>query len=614
MKKQQISTHFFNFGLFLEGLKRLKVIGSATAILSFVVSALIPVVYWMEAGDTVRVVASIRQNYICIPLYFIVFIAPFFLMSLFSYLHKRKEADFFHAIPYTRTCVYVSFVASALAMIFVIQICSALVSGILWAINPHTTFVLSELVSITLISMLCAALLCSLMTLALTLTGTSMTTLLLFGVMCLLPRLMMFYMSEILSTNLDVIQVSELHYLQFDWFMPFAMLLTIFGGYNYGGYSPLWSPACIIYTIFVTLLAFVAAWYFYQKRKSEMAGNTAPSRLAQHIFRCLFTLPFALLIPTFVLTNNGDLSLLSVVLVITLLVYFLYELVTTKRMKNLASATPWLLVLAGGIVLFTLAFYGISGIVLNTKLSPNEVAYVSIGVNDTSYDTYQQQLLFDAGTDDKDVIARICDAYATTQGCDKRDSYIPEYESEYWDDSTIEGNYTKFNGVWREVKFTLKGGYQMSRNVCFAANEIEPLNDAYLSAIEMEDEIFEIPRKPYLIKSIDGTKLILSNDDKETLYFDVYSADLSKIYDAIYEEYSSLSHENKMMVRAESKQVPQGNSYFRINVRLRTHAEPSNTVYIRLYIDESIMPNSFKILEEYVPMIVTDKLVGGPYY
>ena len=48
MKTNRMNTQFFNFRLFLEGLKRLRVIGLATAILAVTASAVIPLVFWID--------------------------------------------------------------------------------------------------------------------------------------------------------------------------------------------------------------------------------------------------------------------------------------------------------------------------------------------------------------------------------------------------------------------------------------------------------------------------------------------------------------------------------------------------------------------------------------
>ena len=104
MKHNRTNTHVFNFRLFLEALKRLRVIGLGTAILSLTVSVLVPVTTWIQRNDNLsKDVYTMETQGLCIPAGLVVFLAPLFFAVLFSFLQKRKESDFFHAIPYTRT-------------------------------------------------------------------------------------------------------------------------------------------------------------------------------------------------------------------------------------------------------------------------------------------------------------------------------------------------------------------------------------------------------------------------------------------------------------------------------------------------------------------------------
>ncbi len=212
-----LSSKLFNIRLYLEGLKRLKVIGMASAILSVTVSALIPIVFWIDMRPDVDKITNININTLCIPLYGMIFLAPFFFSALFSFLNKRKESDFFHAIPYTRTCVYLSFTAAALSFVFAIMILSSLTAGIIWAMNPLTTFRVGELISVTLMCMLAAAELSGIMILAITLTGTDTTQALMFLLFTLLTRLVLLYISIGIDTHVDVIYTSDLPFLQFNW-------------------------------------------------------------------------------------------------------------------------------------------------------------------------------------------------------------------------------------------------------------------------------------------------------------------------------------------------------------------------------------------------------------
>lgn len=599
--KDQLSAKVFNFGLFLEGLKRLRVIGVATAIISLCFSALIPIVSWMQ--ETGSQIWEIYAHLVCTPLYFTVLIAPFFVLTMFSFLHERKEADFFHAIPYTRTCVYISFLAAALALIFAIQIASASVAGILWGIHPTAVYDFGAYIDIVLTGMLSAAMLAGFMAVAVTLTGTRLTTVLVFGIFCLFTRLVALYMSTTISENIDVLASLPMHYLRFDWFLPFGYLASGLGIYGSSGginhfsqvFNPLLDPACIIYSIVITLLTFALGWLFYVKRKSEMAGNTASSRVTQHIFRCLFTMPLALLIPVFALNDkNVDMSTLFVLLVITLVTYYLYELITTKRVKNLVSATPWLLVLLGGILLFTGVYYTVEGVVLNTPIRTEDVAYVSLKGDISSYDNYQKHLLYKSGTADEDIIEQICDAYAITQQCDKADDY-----SDHFNTDQYEYGYTNWI-VHTTVNFKMKNGQSITRTVCFSRKETESLYKTYYQSVDIDDTLWDIPDKIDRFHRISGTYGTFYYGRKNECQMTLPAHRCKALYAVIYEEYMALPIEEKQQIRAEYSSLQKI-----INSDVAEHAcvkivfrSGDSNYSISIYIDER-MPKSLAALKQY---------------
>ena len=192
VKMRAFESKCFNLRLFLEAVKRLRVIGIAFAILALTVAILVPSLAWISYQKSFdrqmnnyleekQYYASIETDdgkisdyseelvapelkeqpvedfLLCIPLYMLPFTAPLFFLLLFSFLHKRKESDFYHAIPYTRTCVYISFASGALAFVFAISAASALLSGLIYTLCPFTTFSLWDLIGLLLLSMLSSA-------------------------------------------------------------------------------------------------------------------------------------------------------------------------------------------------------------------------------------------------------------------------------------------------------------------------------------------------------------------------------------------------------------------------------------------------------------------------
>ncbi len=544
VKSTVFASKCFNARLFFEGIKRLKVILLGIAILALTVSLLIPIISWVNYADRYNescwvdvpvyddegsvmdvelefveqeiVPDKIEGFLLCLPLYGLPFIAPFFFFVLFSFLHKRKQSDFFHAIPYTRTCVFVSFSTAALASVAAIAILSALLSGLLYAACPFTTFSIGNLFSIVGISILSAAFLSSFMMLSLSLTGTPSTTVLLFGLFASITRIVLALFSYAVST-FTIVQPGFFPFLSINWYLPFRMFVqsnTYMAGIpSYGKLVP--------YTVIVTLLVFAAAGLFYKLRPSEMAERSAPSRILQSVFRCLFTLPFALLLTTMIMIDEIDFDVALVLFVVTLLVFYLYELITTKRAKNLIRATPWLGAVAGGAAVFVLSF-AIFGAAVHADIPAEKIESVSITPSHTtSFESLNSAVV---PTEDERVIELVAYAVDYTRNYNRGYNYIGKVN-------------------YRTVTIRKTNGMTVKRGLYFTEDN-EALLESYLEeSREYVDSFLAFPP----LESIRG--LHFSPEGVEfydSLYFSGNTKRLEEFYEILKSEYDALTVEEKL--------------------------------------------------------------------
>lgn len=352
-------TDFFNVRLYWEGLKRLRVLGFGVAFLSMTVSAMIPAVYLIddlthvyryEWEPTVR---TLQENGYCIPLAFLPWLMPIFVLVMFSFLFKRRESDFYHSIPYTRTCVYTTYTAAVLTCVWVITALCALVSGIFWAVNPYVIFSVGTLVRWTVASGLASTLLCAIMLLAVSLCGNLATTLLNFLVFSTLPRIACFLIGMLLNRGFSSCLIDVYFFMggffTMKWFLPLS-LMEFANVLEVG--ADFYDTPVYIYTAAVSVLILIVAGLCYRRRRSETAGNSAPSGKMQHVFRIVFSLPFALIATT--MCVEREVMLGGIMIVVFLLIYYLYELITTKQIKRLWKVTPYL----GAVLACCLVFLG----------------------------------------------------------------------------------------------------------------------------------------------------------------------------------------------------------------------------------------------------------------
>ncbi len=469
---------FFNLRLFVEGLKRLRVTALAVGIPIIAVSALIPIVTAIDMRSITGTAshASVRHLYaftICVPDLVMILLAPIFFFVLFSFLHKRKQSDFFHAIPYTRTCVYVSFTAAALVSVLAIQLIAAVVAGVLWSAVPYYTYDLGEYVIYTLVYMLGAVMLSSFMMLALTVSGTAGSSAILFFLFASITRIVL----AIFAAGLESLYVMQTGWL-FEasplsplWFYPLAALSTPFASNAYRTAFVL-NPACVMYSILVTLAVFVLAGVLYKFRHSEMAGNPAPGKRTQTVFRVLFTLPAALLLAGLIISDaNEDTSLYVIIFVGALLCYFLYELITTKRARNMGTAIPGLGYVLGACVVFSLVFFGARAFILNEDIDAEDIASVEIERNGLPSGIYQYVSGKTLRTNDPAILAMIADRYVDSQNFDDWNHY----------------------GAGRQVVLRLKNGRKLYRQVGFRSEDFQVMIDSFAEAEGFTELLYRLP-------------------------------------------------------------------------------------------------------------------------
>ena len=426
----KIKTHVFHGRLYAEGLKRLRVLGFGLLVIALAASILVPVTFMMSASDltydycdtgwTVPT-TTLDWGELCYSTRFLPFVSPIFVLVMFSFLFQRKESDFYHSIPYTRTCVFISFTAAVMTWVWGITLLCSAVSGILWTVAPTASFLMSDLFTLTGVSMLSSALLCGFMLLAVTLCGNLPTAILNFVLFTALPRVMLCFFGYTLDQGLPLIHVKYFcgGFFSTSWCLPLGLIAEDFN-------VDFSNVAMLVYSAVAAVLLLVASGICYARRRSEMAGSSAQSRKMQTLFRCLFTLPFALLVPSFLLTESFDGATLLVLITVALLVYYLYELITTKKIRNLWRATPYLLVVVAGCLIFVGSYGAVYAAVLYQDIDAEDIAemeFVSFGSNILPESSYEYQNLRDDLSTDPEMIAEVADYLKASQQGVKEHTY-----------------------------------------------------------------------------------------------------------------------------------------------------------------------------------------------
>ena len=487
MKKRH---ELFQVRLYLEGLKRLRIIGIALAILCISISVLVPISHWMETEESVRTIVRpdtldiIRSRFVTtvdhytlsIPSLVMSYLAPLFVFFAFSYLHKRRESDFYHAVPYTRTCVYVSFMAAAMSWAWGILLASSLAGAAVWALSPYATLAPFALVGHLLTVVLNALLLCSVAALAVCLMGTPLTSLLAFGLLLVTWRFLLFVAMSILDDMCELVLVEKVlgGYLDPSFLLPVSILTDSISG------------KVLLYALLVSVVFLVLGGLCYVKRKSEIAGHSVAGKWKHIVLRGLLCLPFALVIVYQLIGDlGGDVSLTLVLLVLTVLTFYLYELLTTRSVKSMVRATPYLGAVLVFCVLFGSAVTLADTVVKRENISANEIRAVgferSYGSGSTyGMSEYEMYMIAENMSKNEQVRAMVADAFSETQ------------QASRWGLLYEDTSFYDYKYVYMRMR--LAGGMTIVRKVRFEQGEYA----AMLELIRKDTDIDPVPSAQHI--------------------------------------------------------------------------------------------------------------------
>ncbi|MBQ8815407.1 MAG: hypothetical protein IJZ85_13040 [Lachnospiraceae bacterium] len=316
-------------------------------------------------------------------------LVPVMTLILFNFLNQRNASDFYHAIPDTRGTLYVSYCAAILTWLFaIIGVSSILaIAGIslipgyfvVWSTLPKSLFIIIATCILVMGGILIAK----------SLTGTFMSNLAVTLMVLFLPRVFITAVMAIASDMLGFVVWDFSNSLMNGRYnVLVGIILTIFGGSNPLGY---WSSG--LYTLVLGLIYLAIAYVLFVRRKSESAGHAAISNRLQMVFRLAVSLAVCLF-PIYFIAYNGthsygwsdsDLFMIVVFYVVAVVVYFIYELITTGKLRQFKRMLKGLILLAVGNVLVLGILWGIYGSVVNFQPSAEEIDYIRMLSNDRNY-------------------------------------------------------------------------------------------------------------------------------------------------------------------------------------------------------------------------------------
>ncbi len=353
---------WFNKKLYADGLRRLRMVG--LTLLAITVILTLFLIWTSNLSGTVYGYADLTPV-----LSTYMYAAPVLLVfTAFSFLFRRNASDLYHAFPITRTGLYITLSASVFTWAFGTILITRLLAY-LCVLLQGQAFAPAYFALQTLSYCAGALLIGACALIGVSITGTRFSAFIVSGLILFLPRCISALCGFVLTDTAPLLSPIDLGIL-FDvtlnipvmWFLDGFLGIgrSLFGS-SFAAKNTFVSYQAQLYTLVLSLLYLALGAQAFLRRASETAEKSAPSRRLQHVYRGLISMPLFLLL-AILIARDVDQPLGSghtILIIFAVLVYFLYELITTKRFKNLLSALyvlPIPVLLCFGIAFGTVSY------------------------------------------------------------------------------------------------------------------------------------------------------------------------------------------------------------------------------------------------------------------
>lgn len=593
---------FFSPALMLEGIKQTRVVGICFAIISVLASWGYPLLrlisYASMDYDTLKAQPyfTIDIDTFSMPIFLIQYIMPIVMIFLlFNFMNIRKASDFYHSIPLSKTCVYLTYTVTALIWSIVTVVVSTLLSFTIYALSLKTVINIEFVWPTIISSIILAMLIASIALLAKGLSGTIFTNIIITLIIMFLPRVIILLYTTAINTSVKITDVS---------FMSLTDIYNniIFAPFIYNNSfliektTPILNASTQWYSLILAIIYFVIGFFIHKFRKSESAGKSAAYKGVQPVVRILLgSIPLLLISFNLACGLKVYTEFWLIGILVSLLAYFLYELITTKSAKKLLISIPFYLIAILANAIFIIACVSERNFILNDIPEPSEISSVSISYNNDYLnivymnDNYYKYKTENIKYDDKGLIDHLQSSLVETVEKVKEDDFSKFYSENY---------------IYYDVIFHCSSGRDIKRRVYVNVGKSNENNDLLFDSYihknkEYENAIYSLPTDKELKSiNIDTSNIDFSKDELNELW---------KIYK---EEFNSASNEDKNMLSYRDNDI-----YNNYNIDNTTSIVTIGYVGMNSFsqhylIDAKITPKTYnKYLDKTMSKLIKDNIV-----
>lgn len=436
----------FSKNLYIEGLSQLKTVGIVSGSIFAVFSLLAALSQTIEQTELyIKYETSLLD---LLPFIFVVpcIVTPILMFRIFSFMFKRNRSDFYHSIPQTRSCIYLSFTLSALTYV-VLQIIVCSVLGTLGAliVGYQLTDVLDVFLAIpNLLAITC--LIASAILIAISVTGRLFSALTVAFMILFYPRI--FYLIFSVTITETVTVVDDTH------FLPNSLLkYNAFFTYDYS----VLTFAC---TFGLALILGAFGLFLFKKKKSQTASYPTASKRAQSVIRVAFSSLLCaigvsmiyskvfndcsiLMTDEYYINFGNRISNITIVIifVIALMAYFVYDIISNRSVKGILKAVKDLIYL--GIVNVLIFAILASTTLIITSYNPKVENIKSVTIlSEGDYNSTSEDWIEDSV--DGPFMTVINDLFGITDDGFYDGDFDDEYDDEYDENRVDASDYDLF--------------------------------------------------------------------------------------------------------------------------------------------------------------------------
>lgn len=367
-----MGSRFFSRGIFGEYFRQLRIVGIIGTVIYLLLGFFVPIGINISMAniviDSKYPVSSIAifniepeiigADAICaVQLLIPVLFVPLLMLVAFHFLTKRSNSDFYHALPVKREAMYVGIIAAVLAWTLIIMLLPLIT---MWFIGLSLKYVqvpFADVLKATANILASSLFMMGVFALGINLSGTVFTNITTSLIVMLLPRLIII-LCYLVSDTLVIGSAAEFTLSELmvksNPITKFVYIMA--DGYVKPGYIMRGVAPGIIEGLVYTL----AGGLLFKYRRSEVATASCYNNVVQTAIRHIISLLLSTVGSLIAVYSFEDLEVINLFFVfmfyvLAIVIYFMYELIITRKWKAVvksAKQLPVNIAIAAVILIF----------------------------------------------------------------------------------------------------------------------------------------------------------------------------------------------------------------------------------------------------------------------